>query len=382
MRNLLFIIESIPDKEFLEKYGINFFKKKGVKVEFLYVASISRKNYYKKINIKKQTNYNDAFNKTLTIKYLNQIVSEETLVICTYTQNKNTIFIFDHLKKLKAKTAYISRENTPKGKTSFLTIFKILILDPFTFFKLLIKKIKYIDNKNLNYDYIFSAGEVSEKNYKKNPKSKIYRTHHPDYDLFKNAKKFKKYKSYGLFLSPATVNPDTIDKHPGEQKNNILNFNNKIYFKNLVKFLISLQKKTKTKIIVAQHPKDKYNLEKIIGFRCYKGKSVELVKSAKFIFSFDSSSFQFGVMSQKPIFFLTSKNLPTLVHNSILDRCKFFKKEPVYLEKKVNYNEINNNFFVDKKLYNKYFREYISNTKKKFLKYNSYEIIYKYLKNL
>ena len=379
-QKLVYILESIPDKNYAERLHIKYFQNKGVNVVIAYVASLTRPNYYKKIGLKRSVKFFDLNTKPKIINFIKQQIDKKTVVISELFYDKKNIFIFDEIKKLNIKIGIISKEHTLQKNSSILRILTILLFEPLTFTKLFIQKILYIKRSNLNFDFVFSAGSISENSYKKNSYSKIFKVHHSDYDYFKKKKKFKAIKNYGVFLSPATENPDTFDNNPGEKKGNILNFKNKEYFKNIKKFLTELENYTRSKIIVAQHPKDKHNLERIIGFKCIKGKSVELVKSSKFIFCFDSSSFQFGVIAKKPMFFLTSRNLPQIVHNSIIDRCNYFDKAPIYIEDKLKKNIIKDNLKLNKKKYYKYFREYISNTNKEMYKSESSEIIYKILK--
>jgi len=380
LQNLVYIVDSIPDKNYVERFHIKYFQNKGVNVDVAYVASLTRPKYYKKINLKKVVKFHDLNTKLKIINFIRKKIDRKSVVISNLFYNKKNVFIFNEIKKLNIKIGIISTEYTLQKKTTKFRILKILLFNPFTFLKLLIQKILYIKRSDLNFDFVFSAGSISEKSYKKNFSSKIFRIHHHDYDYFKKKKSFKAIKNYGVFLSPATENPDTFDNNPGERKGNILNFKNEEYFKNIKKFLTQLEKITQLKIIVAQHPKDQHDLEKIIGFKCIKGKSVELVKSSKFIFCFDSTSFQFGVMAKKPMFFLSSRNLPQIVHNSIIDRCNYFNKAPVYIEDELKKNFLKDNLKFSKIKYDKYFREYISNTNRKMYKFESSEIIYKILK--
>lgn len=380
MHHLLFIVETIPDKLLYERLGLVYLKKMGCKIDILYVASVSRKEYYKKTKYKNQKNFIDGKNKLEIINYLKKKIKKSTIVFTIYRQNTNTFFIYEYLKNNKVKIALIGREAVLQKRKDFKDILIILITSPLLFFKLLFKKFFYIDTNKLNYDYIFTSGKLLEKKFKKN--GRIIKIHHYDLDFFLNAKKFKKKKKYALFISPATLNPDIYDNNPGYKIKNILNFKNNKYFQNIKVFLNSLKNITKFDILVAKHPKDNFDLEKKINFKCYKNITPELVKNSEFVICFDSSAFQFAILSRKPVIFLTSNNFPKLVKDDILTRCNFFDKSPMNIENKLNINELKNNLRIDNKKYENYKNLYISNANNKDKNKKSCEIIYEFIKNI
>ena len=265
-----------------------------------------------------------------------------------------------------------------KKKKKFKDILSILISSPFLFLRLFLKKISYVESNKFKYKYIFSAGKLLENKFK--GKGKIIKIHHYDLDFFNEAKKFNEKKNYILFISPATLNPDVYDNNPGYRHKNILNFKNKQYFFNINNFLNSLKSITKLDILVAKHPKDNYNLEKNLKFKCYKNITAELVKNSKFVLCFDTSAFQFAILANKPIIFLTSDLLPKLVKDDILTRCHFFNKSPININKTLDRQQILNNLKVNKKIYRKYESLFISNTSKIIKQKKSCKIIYDFIK--
>jgi len=382
MYSLLFIVESMPDKFFIEKFGMDFYEKKGLKVEILYVASVTRNNYYKNTPNTSVKKFYDGKDKSSIIKYLNKNTSEKTIVFCFYGHNSNSIFINNFLSSKKIKTASYTLDHSLQKKLSFFNKIKILIFSPFLFIKLLIIKINYRNRHNVNFDYIFTAGKASEQTYKLKSKSKIFKVHHYDFDIFNKAKKFTKNKNYGLFLSPATINPDTFDLVPGVHNKKNSNWNRQFYFKTMRLFINKLEKISDCEILVAQHPKDKTNLEKKLYKKCYKGMTANLVKNSKFVFCFDSQAFQFAVMDHKPIIFLTANYLPKLVKDDIKDRSSFFKTQTINIENEFSKKQFNSFFKINKNIYKKYLNLYITTTKKSFYKYKSFELIYRYIKKI
>ena len=231
-------------------------------------------------------------------------------------------------------------ESSLQNKNSFINKLKILFINPVLFLKLLLIKISYFENFKLNYNYIFTAGKLSEDYYKKNSNSKIFKIHHYDLDFVKKSKSFNKDKNYALFLSPASVHPDIYDNNPGLGNENNLTWFNEDYIKKMREFLSELSNLTNTKVIIAEHPKETLNLKSLLNFKSYRGISSELVKNANFVLCFDSTAYQLAVLCNKPILFLTSKNLPKFVQDNIKNRCLFFDKYPINIENKLNKKRI------------------------------------------
>ena len=134
---------------------------------------------------------------------------------------------------------------------------------------------------------------------------------------------------------------------------------------NINKFLHSIEKISRNKILVAQHPKDDENLEKLIGFKCFKNKTSELVKNSEFVLCFDSISFQYAILSKKPIIFLTSEYLAPLVKRDILTISDFFKKDPIAIEDKISSTKFKKSLLFKLSIYKKYIKLFLSNTDKK-----------------
>lgn len=382
MYNLLFIVESFPDKFFIKKLGLDFYKKKGFRVEILYVAAVTRNNYYRNISNTTVKKFYDGKNKSSIIKYLNKNTSEKTLVFCLYGQNSKSNFINNFLNLKKIKTASYDFSASLQKKLPFLSKLKILIFSPILFIRLLVIKLNYTNKNKVNYNYIFTAGKVSQQNYRLKSKSKIFKIHHYDFDFFNNSKKFTKNRNYGLFISPATINPDTFDLNPGYSNKEFSDWSQQSYFKSMKIFINKLEKISNCEILVAQHPKDKTNLEKKLNKKCYKGITANLVKNSKFVFCFDSQGFQFAVMDNKPIIFLLANFLPEFIKYDIKTRSSFFKTQPINIENEISEKEFNSYLKIKKKIYKKYINLYISSTKKSLYKYKSFELIYEYIKKI
>lgn len=380
MQNLIFIIESIPDNFYIRKIGIPFYKKKGVNVKILYIAGFTRANYYKKIKNKTNIKFFDGKNKQSIKKYLEDNASKDSIVFCHFRKNNKTIFINEFLNSKKIKTALVSMEATLERKKSFLYILKILISTPLIFLRLLVMKFKHVKNSSLDYNYVFTAGKINEAKYKENSNSRVFKVHHYDFDYFKNYKKFNKEKNYAVFLSPALTNPDTHDKNPGFFNKNFSNWSNDHYIHNIKSFLKKLSIYSNNKILIAEHPKEKFNLEKILKFKSYRGITADLIKNANFVICFDSNAYQLAVLFNKPIIFLTSKKLPKFITNHIESRCLFFNKYPIEIENDLRKKDIKLNLNLNKKIYKKFIKLYITNTNQLYYKYNTNQLILNYIK--
>ena len=100
----------------------------------------------------------------------------------------------------------------------------------------------------------------------------------------------------------------------------------KNWYGTLNKFFYDLEEKFQIKVIIASHPKSKFE-KKIpyLGNRlAYENSSMELVKNCKYVITHQSTSLSYATIYKKPIFFIytndTKKNPGVLKYNKFL--CK------------------------------------------------------------
>jgi len=154
-------------------------------------------------------------------------------------------------------------------------------------------------------------------------------------------------------------------------------------------FFTFLEKKFKKKVLIVPHPKLRgssfFNKNFYLKFEKFnKFNTNDAVREAYCVFiNCITTSLSFAVLNYKPIVFLTSKNLISILNKlselaqtkntlSLLDIKKF------YLDRRNNFNKIN--FSVNREKYDKYKLQLLQNSKAISNKKNS-DIIYKFIKN-
>jgi len=282
-----------------------------------------------------------------------------------YSHEKNLISIFEHYK-LKCKQLFY--------RTRFLIGNLKFILNQYFFNK--IAGI-FVDIKP---EYLFVAG----KKFLDSKKSDSYciKGNSWDYsrylrDLKKNKKTINVKSNYAVFLA----NPGP--KYPTDSKlyKTKITETVKNWYGSLDKFFYNLEQKLGIKVIVATHPKAKYEkkIKNLSNRQAYKNIAMELVKNCKYVITHQSTALSYATIYKKPIFFIytnETKNNPGLFkYNNFLSKLlvgKFINLN--------NYSKNDINFKVEnlKKKYNYYIKNYLTcRSDKK----TNYEIITNLIKN-
>lgn len=207
--------------------------------------------------------------------------------------------------------------------------------------------------------YILVGGDqYTFKMPRMDKKTEFIRAHTLDYDLFlENREVPVSSREYAVFLDEYfPYHPDFLLEVVGP-----LHVNADNYYKGLNQFFFEIEKKMGIHIIIAAHPSSRYDLkpECFPGFEIQKGRTLELVKGAKFVLAHSSTSVNFAVLYHKPIVFLTSDAINAIPQGRlILHFAKQFKKEPVNVDRIADidlFSEIK----IDESSYHRYYSNYI-----------------------
>lgn len=159
-----------------------------------------------------------------------------------------------------------------------------------------------------NYDLIFTAGSAEAVKY--GAKSKIAAINHFDYDNYldvKNKAERIVKTEYGVFLDDNLVY-DTDFQIAG-----IKTIDSDKYFRSLSCFFDKIEEKYSLQIVIAAHPKAKYQGDEFGNRKIIQGKTSDLVKDCRFAFAHYSTSISFAVLFKKPVLFIYSyalQNMP------------------------------------------------------------------------
>ena len=273
----------------------------------------------------KHQNYSKSYkNKNIKIfqnldewkKKINNYNRNNHFIFQTFPYNFIALKIFRIIKKKKFKTSIIYINNLPtyddyKKKINYFENFYKKFLSIFfrpkhslaTLKKIIISFIFKVFSKNLNADFSLVGGK-KKINY---PSKKIIKINSWDYSnsLRRNFSAVK--NNYILYLSDG----ETRHQSDSQLWNTKRVENTNLYLKNLNKFFDAVEKKYKTKIIIAAHPRSNLKLKKDLQLgnrKIFFDQTCKLTKNAKFIISFGSSALSYAVLYNKPILFIYSSS--------------------------------------------------------------------------
>ena len=121
----------------------------------------------------------------------------------------------------------------------------------------------------------------------------------------------------------------------------------------------------------SSHPKRNLSKQSVLtkNWKIVKGKTSELVGNSKAVIAHNSQSINYAVLNNKPLIFLTTNQLENSDQfENINSNSNYFQK------KKINVSNIDNNHFkfnkseylkINKKLYDKYIKNFIAFNKNK-----------------
>ena len=222
-------------------------------------------------------------------------------------------------------------------------------------------------------------GGIKSDNFKNSDIVKIW-THTLDYNFFLEQKiEYKKIVEYNycLYLD------EYVPYHPDFKK---IGVDRKyraiadIYYKKMNSFFDNIEKNYNLKVIIAAHPRAEY--EKIgdvwNGREIIYGKTIELVRDADFCMMHASTSINFCILYQKPILFLTLKELEPLYGLFIDSFSQEIGNSKIFIDDEFNKDIVENSLIVNAKEYSRYKENYIkkSGTPEK----NSWQIFADFIK--
>jgi hypothetical protein len=288
------------------RFYLTQFKDDGFDVEYWSVYKALK--YSKKINyfnVEKSDNvfYIDSYEDLLQKI---ELINKSTIVILEIFFNWDTIFIFWKLKKNKVKiykidyflntSTYFHQSSSTNILNQFLTlqlgqIFHKIFRKLNSYFLISIANFLKINK----YDTIFLTGSKISHLHTNEKKISI---NYFDVETSKSLNKIKNNKeSYVVFLD---IN---LPNHPDLARSKNVTISDCVYYKKLTFFFDSIVEKTGFKVKIAAHPQSNYNNEFGIHefFYC---QTAELVANSEYVLLHNSASFNFALLSNKPMVFI------------------------------------------------------------------------------
>lgn len=257
----------------------------------------------------------------------------------------------------------------PRKRISTFSNFKVGLNYFFTYpFKFLIILKNYFTKKifikfNFFNTIFLISSKYREDMIKKIISKKIIYFHSNDYDNYLiNKKKFKIKKiKFAVFID------ENVPDHDDYQISNFKSpIDKKTYYQLLNNFFTSFERKFKTKIVIALHPKSKFKEMKknFLNRKIFIGKTQELIFNSKVVFTHCSTSRSYAVLYNKPMIYLTSNTISkTWFGKEIIENCKLTSSQLINLDK-INL-DIFNSFKINSKKYKSYKDKFLRHPKAK-----------------
>ena len=256
---------------------------------------------------------------------------------------------------------------SPNKLTKLKKIFynlKQLIFDPKIFiWNLRVKFFLLLDNFfKIKLDYLFVAG--SKYVPKNHGFKKVFHINSWDYSrLILNKKKLKKAKDKNIVFLDAPGPMFKSDSFLLNRKNDETAENT---YPSLRSFFDKIEKKFKSKVIIAAHPKTKHKKfpRYFGGRRVAHNKTLDLISKSKLVITRNSSAITYAIYFKLPIFFIYTKEIKRKKNLGFYNI--YYLAKELGLEA-ININNYNENILslnkINFKKYNNFRKKYFSNIK-------------------
>jgi len=330
---------------------------------------IVKKNQIKLRNFYKVNNFKNFENFFLNKKFFTTILNINNYELVVKINN--------FFKKNSVSVTLIQNHFVmPFKKTLFQKISSSIytLLDK----KRILLKIRYLSYKKKNTFHVtnaFVCGRKALNHSAIGRETKIIRSHSNEYDIHLRSKFNKQLvnirkNDYAVFLDQYL--PFHTDAKIFKKLNSKVS--EEKYFPALNNFFSLFEKNTKKKIIIAAHPKSYYsNKDKNFwyGRSFYKNKTYELIRNSSYVLAHTSTAISYAVILKKPIIFLTSNEYIKSYDNFRVHGYADYFKQPL-----INIDELKEFKFnskltkIQKKVYKKYFDDYIKFPKSSMIELN------------
>ncbi len=376
MINNIYFIDRFPiTKEFYFRSDFEFLKNKGYNVQFLDISKFLKRKHVNNSFPESLECYVKRFSsKHEFIMFLCK-KAKDSLVISTVPFISNTAWMY--FKIFYYSVPYVLVENTAfpsfdtvslitEKKHSCLKFIKDinikkLIDKPFEVLyyygcNLYLKPARMIITSKIDNKSIFNK-LVSNNTIVKYSIS-------PDYKLASIVENtINIEEEYAVFVDQYFVH------HPDFKTNHIVHsFTAEQYYGEINNFLVEFQKLTGLKVIIASHPRRKYEHSDdfLADFDLYFTKTAELIKNSKIALIHFSTAISFATIFKKPFVLLNSLLFSNSnINSKIKGFSNYFEVEDIDISKGVEdlKDKSNNLFCYNNNKYEKYVNQYLKHPK-------------------
>lgn len=309
MKKIFLILTDIGfSKRDYDRFGINQLKKE-FEVKVLDFTKLFSLYFWK--NYKEKIFYFKGYKRVSNEKDLKLIFSEKRIVVALDFLSSLTRAnsVRKLVKNYRIPLALIFNGSVMPLKRTFIENIFVIYFYLFNPQKLIKKLLSFNlrsrSVQSVNYDYALVSGRADLQSKLIHKDTKIIKAHSFDFEEVIKIKKKNIFKRrpYVVFLD------QFVPYHSGAkfrgEKNKCTVEN---YYPAINSFFDNFEKKFRTQIIIAGHPRSNYILNKKIwnGRKCYLNKTIELVKYSEMVMTHTSTAISYAVIFNKKIIFLTT----------------------------------------------------------------------------
>ena len=198
------------------------------------------------------------------------------------------------------------------------------------------------------YSITFFAGETCRKNIYSEKSAGINLC---DYQQYLSVGELFPYKKFSVFID---INV------PYHEDNPLFNYkiNDTKYYNSLNNFFTKYEKKYKTNIVIAAHPKSNYDKDRFDGRAIYQLKTAELIKSCDHVLMHHSTAISHAILSYKPIiFFITTDMINSTDHLLTRGLASYLGNDIINIDE--SHEDVPDKIMMNKDLYDNYKYNYI-----------------------
>ena len=367
IKKICIIISTPLEKRDYERFGIDILKKRDFVIFVLDLTGLLFSDYLKKYNPPDVVNYENV----IKIRKLYELEiflkrNKDMLYIDFVRISFNTFKLFKLLKKYNIQYVSFYANCIPFSSSNYKNNF---INKFFNKFKEL-NRVNFLSklrsfyilarlNETQSPLMVLLGGERSKYFLKSNEKKaeKVW-IHSLDYDLYlKSKEKKQETKKYIVFLD---------EYHPFHPDLILLGISipfidPKKYYDILNKLFDYLENKTKLKVIIAGHPRSRYDKhpDYFYGREVIKYKTIDLVRDSDLVVAHSSTSINFVVLFKKPLIICTTDELKKSIFGELISNFAYQLNKKVYnIDEEINFN-VTHEMKVDVHIYNEYIKNYI-----------------------
>lgn len=364
INKIIFFITSPFNQRDYKRFGIEVLQSNGFDVEVWNFTPFLKPDVWENVKVPDPINWDKciSFSSLSDAKSIASNITSNTFIVCMIDYSFETFSVYKILSRNKLPycvfmaNAFLLFNNGKKMSDLLHRIGNA------TFDKIIANLFIRIPYKWLGVrpaTLILAGGSASTSyKYPIDKKTETLWLHTLDYDIYLNELKNKVEIDDKLvvFLDEyLPFHPDLI--HCGLS----VPATSEEYYPNLCKFFDFIENKYNIHVVIAAHPRSKYeeHPDCFGGRPVIKGKTIELVRKSKIIVSHCSTAINFAVLFNKPIIFITSDRLKhSWMRNCIESMASMFGKKSFNLDN-IQLFDIKNEMLINDAAYKDYKQSYI-----------------------